>query len=321
MLTAMCEGSLTRLTKQKELPADLSRPGNKRVKSYDQDFKNQNNIRWVIEDHLPSLQYEKIEELCSREEFKAIKDVIQRMIDLDFRKRPRASEIKLPSSFEASCCSISSHKQRRKTPKVNLNSSRCEESRSLGQQASKLEILVPSITVEEIADMDEQRTKPVLLSMDSNLSFPYSQDSTDRSLSPAIPTQKEDESRLPAQHDETTLSSQEVLTGLTLFQNEPSANLEASRPDPWTAESISNDLTWEEKLNFFEERLQDDSSSNPVSFRTFVEASGEGFQRSQRMSIPNFTSDFELQLQESYRRQSRQPTWPPERPTKEESVL
>lgn len=322
MLTALCGGHLTRLEKGKDLPADNSRPGHTRKKNPDQYFSNPHNIRWVIEDHLPSLQYKKVEELCSSEEFEAVKDSIKKMINQDPLKRPSASEICLPSSFEAPCCSTLNRTRCQQPPILIFNSSHCEGSLPPGYRASKLCKRVPNIIAEEAADMDEQHAKPALLSADPRSSFPYSQSSTDVSLSPATPPHREDESQSPAQHDEMTLSSQEVLTGLTDGQNEHLRILNKSSAGPWLAESRSVDLAWKEKLMFFEELLlQGDSPPTSVGLRTPVDGSGRRLVEPKRMSIPNFANDFENQFPGSYKRQTRTTTWPPNRPTREESVL
>ncbi|KAF7505427.1 hypothetical protein GJ744_000973 [Endocarpon pusillum] len=322
MLTALCGGHLTRLEKGKDLPADNSRPGHIRKKNPNQHFSNSNNIRWVIEDHLPSLQYKKVEELCSSEEFAAVQDLIKKMIDQDPLKRPSASEINLPSSFEAPCCSISNRTRSQQPPILNFNSSRCDVSRPPGHRASKLCNRVPNAIVEEAADMDEQHTKSALVSADWSSSFPYSETSTDVSLSSATPAQKEDESQLPAQHDGMTFSSQEVLTGLMHGQNEHLRILNRSSGGPWTTESRSIDRAYEERLASFEELLlQDDNSPDSIGFRTSVEDSGRRPVEPKRMSIPDFASCFENQFPGSCKRQIRAPTWPPDRPTRVESVL
>ena len=325
MLTAMCGGSITRLMSQKELPADTSRPNSKREKNPDQNFSNPDNLRWVIKDHLPSLQYKKIEKLCSAEEFEAIQDLIKSMISWDHLARPTASDIRLPPSFESSCCSTSDGKSHQQPPRHNFAT---PQSWSRVLRKSGLGTQIPELTVETVSETEWQLPQPALISTYSNRSFPFSRESTDVAVSPGLLAQKEEELQLPARPDGTTLLSQDVLTGLTLGHMESSIILDASIAPPWTTESRSRDVDWATKLAFFEELIQPepslegDSPTALETFRTFVDRPRRRVsEESKRMSIPTFAADLQLQIPELHRRPSRHPTWPPEQPVMQEIVF
>jgi serine/threonine protein kinase len=70
-------------------------------------FSNPDKIKWIIENLLPSLQFNVMRDFCSLEQFVAMKALIIKMLQLDPTCRPTAAEILLPRSFSCSTCATS----------------------------------------------------------------------------------------------------------------------------------------------------------------------------------------------------------------------
>ena len=92
MLTILCDKSLKTLEKGKN------------QKHRNQEFGFSNNIKWVRERWLPSLKYEPVSSLCSREDFEHLKSLTHQMLDEKPGERPDASAIRFGPSIQALCC-------------------------------------------------------------------------------------------------------------------------------------------------------------------------------------------------------------------------
>jgi hypothetical protein len=295
LLTALCGGSQQRLTERK------------RGKGQPQRFSDPLNIRWVIEHHLPTLSYERVQEFCTRGDFEAVKRLIIKMIDERPSERPSVSEIVLPASFEAPCCSKSYRAYWWQPWRLRFRSAPRKDPRPAVARTCERGTQAPCIVVDGPAENGAQcLSRPVLVSMESNLSsiFAYSQASTAASgLSPALSVRKGDESPTHDRYIESRCIPLELLPDLDLPNISSSANsLPGHAPSsdpllpksildttgPWSSEPSPKDLK-----GYFDELdklFPVDSPSSSGNGPTFV---------------PGPT-----------RRPERQTTWPQKQPTR-----
>ncbi|KAI1619005.1 kinase-like domain-containing protein [Exophiala viscosa] len=168
-------------------------------------FRHPAKQRYVVEKLLPSLQYDKIQPVCTRADFDALKNVIIQMMQTKPEDRPSASAITLPMACQAYCCSGSHpvlHDKVENTRSSILHDEQAELQTPRDCQLPSLQI--PSIVIERQPQISQHRRTLTPSTLVSEPSFQFSQATTDDSaLSTASSLGYEDGMPPPPKQDVT----------------------------------------------------------------------------------------------------------------------